>query len=179
MKQENRKKPTEVWYGVTPPTPIGQIWTAVSDEGLVAVRIRGTEEEFVAMVNGLTRLEPSYAPERISVTAVLQQLIEYTAGTRREFQIPICWQILTPFQEAALRQVHAIPYGQTRTYGQIAQILGKPGASRAVGRANATNPMPIIIPCHRVLGSRGQLHGYGAGLETKAWLLRLEGSWLL
>jgi len=88
---------------------------------------------------------------------------------------------MTPFQRAALARVCAVPYGRTSTYGTIADELGQPGAVRAVGRANATNPLPIIIPCHRILGADGKLHGYGArgGLETKAWLLRLEGSWLL
>jgi methylated-DNA-[protein]-cysteine S-methyltransferase len=80
-----------------------------------------------------------------------------------------------------LRAVHAIPYGRLSTYGEIAAQIGNPKSVRAVGRANATNPIPIVIPCHRVIGSDGKLHGYGApgGLETKAWLLRMEGSWLL
>ncbi len=88
---------------------------------------------------------------------------------------------MTPFQIEALQKVYEIEYGRTLTYGDVAKQLDKPGASRAVGRANATNPMPIIVPCHRVLGSDGKLHGYGGpgGLETKAWLLRLEGSWLI
>ena len=91
------------------------------------------------------------------------------------------WSVLTPFQAEVLQAVYTIPYGRLLTYKDIAEQIGKPGAVRAVGRANATNPMPIIIPCHRVLGADGKLHGYSApgGLETKAWLLRLEGSWLL
>lgn len=88
---------------------------------------------------------------------------------------------MMPFQQEALQVVSEIDYGRTRTYGDIARQLGKPKAVRAVGRANATNPMPIIIPCHRVLGADGRLHGFSApgGVETKAWLLRLEGSWLI
>jgi O-6-methylguanine DNA methyltransferase len=75
-----------------------------------------------------------------------------------------------------LRATYEIPYGETRTYKQIAEVIGAPGAARAVGRAEATNPMPVVLPCHRVLGSDGKLHGYGAGagLETKTWLLKLE-----
>jgi methylated-DNA-[protein]-cysteine S-methyltransferase len=74
-----------------------------------------------------------------------------------------------------------VPFGRQSTYREIAEQLGQPGAVRAVGRANATNPIPIVIPCHRILGADGKLHGYSApgGLETKAWLLRHEGSWLL
>jgi methylated-DNA-[protein]-cysteine S-methyltransferase len=88
---------------------------------------------------------------------------------------------MTPFQQTALQAVFTIPYGRLRTYGPIAQEIGKTGAVRAVGRSNATNPRPIIVPCHRVLGADGKLHGCSApgGLDTKAWLLRLEGSWLL
>ena len=80
-----------------------------------------------------------------------------------------------------LRLVKAIPYGETRTYQQIAEQMGNPGAARAVGQANATNPMPILIPCHRVVGADGSLRGHGGagGVETKAWLLKLEGSRLL
>ncbi len=91
------------------------------------------------------------------------------------FQID--WSVLTPFQQKVLQATLAIPYGQTRTYAEIAQQVGKPRAARAVGRAEATNPMPVVIPCHRVIGSDGKLHGYGAGegLPTKAWLLELEG----
>ena len=88
---------------------------------------------------------------------------------------------LSYFQAQALALVSDIPYGETRSYLGLAQAMGRPGAARAVGRANATNPLPILIPCHRVLGSDGSLQGYGGGngVETKAWLLRLEGSRLL
>jgi methylated-DNA-[protein]-cysteine S-methyltransferase len=83
---------------------------------------------------------------------------------------------MTPFQAKALQTVYAIPYGETRSYGDIAAAIGQPRAARAVGRANATNPMPLVIPCHRVIASDGSLHGYGGpgGLRTKAWLLDLE-----
>ena len=87
------------------------------------------------------------------------------------------WSALgSDFQRSALRAVAAIPYGETRTYGEIAAQIGRPQAPRAVGRANATNPMPLVIPCHRVIGTDGKLHGYGGrgGLKTKQWLLDLE-----
>ncbi len=81
----------------------------------------------------------------------------------------------TPFQRETWRQLLAIPYGETISYGELARRMGKPGASRAVGAANGANPIPIVIPCHRVIGSNGDLTGFGGGLETKRRLLLLEG----
>jgi methylated-DNA-[protein]-cysteine S-methyltransferase len=83
---------------------------------------------------------------------------------------------MSEFQAAVLKIVCAIPYGETRSYGQVALEIGRPGAGRAVGRANATNPIPLLIPCHRVIAADGSLRGYGGGegLKTKAWLLALE-----
>ena len=88
------------------------------------------------------------------------------------------WSLFRPFQREALQVVFRIPYGETCTYHDIAIEIGRPNASRAVGRANATNPMPIVIPCHRVIGRDGKLHGYGGGegLKTKEWLLQMEGA---
>jgi methylated-DNA-[protein]-cysteine S-methyltransferase len=85
---------------------------------------------------------------------------------------------LRPFQQEALKVVYAIPYGEIRTYADVAAQIARPHAYRAVGRANATNPMPLVIPCHRVIGKDGKLHGYGGGdgLPTKEWLLKMEGA---
>jgi len=106
------------------------------------------------------------------------QLEQYLSGRLRNFDLPIDWDGMTEFTAAARRAAIDIPYGQVRTYGQLAEGLGKRAAARAVGAAMASNPMPIVIPCHRVVGSDGSLHGYSAlgGLQTKAWLLRLEGA---
>ncbi len=101
------------------------------------------------------------------------QLQEYFAGTRRDFALPLDTRG-TPFQKAVWAAVRRIPYGTTATYGQIARMIGHPRAARAVGRANGANPLPIVIPCHRVVGTNGSLVGYGAGLHIKATLLRLE-----
>ena len=163
-------------------TPVGTIWVAGSDAGLAAVSLWDGETRFAGEVVRLTGAAPdTTAPPGPVVAAALAQLAAYLRGERRDFDLPLDWSTMTPFQRAALARVCAVPYGQTSTYGTIADELGQPGAVRAVGRANATNPLPIIIPCHRILGADGKLHGYGArgGLETKAWLLRLEGSWLL
>jgi methylated-DNA-[protein]-cysteine S-methyltransferase len=104
------------------------------------------------------------------------QVEEYLNGQRDTFELDIDWALCTPFQRQVLEQHLAIPYGETRTYGQLAAQIGKPLAARAVGRAGATNPIPLIIPCHRVIGADGNLRGYGApgGIQTKAWLLELE-----
>ncbi len=102
-----------------------------------------------------------------------QQLAEYFAGKRREFDLPLAPKG-TGFQERAWRALLAIPYGETRTYGEQARAIGRPAASRAVGAANGKNPIAIIIPCHRVIGANGTLTGYGGGLPLKRWLLEHE-----
>jgi methylated-DNA-[protein]-cysteine S-methyltransferase len=103
-------------------------------------------------------------------------MTEYLKGKRRDFTFAIDWSTLKPFQRNTLRAVFSIPYGETRTYAEIAAQIGHPNAYRAVGRANATNPMPLVVPCHRVIGTDGKLHGYGGGdgLPTKEWLLKME-----
>jgi methylated-DNA-[protein]-cysteine S-methyltransferase len=105
-----------------------------------------------------------------------QQLREYFAGKRREFQLPLDMQG-TDFQLDVWRQLLEIPYGKTRSYAQIAEAIGRPKAVRAVGAANGSNPVSIVVPCHRVIGSSGKLTGYGGGLPLKKRLLELEGAW--
>ncbi len=164
-------------YDLLEDTPIGRLWVAVGSCGLAAVTFGGEEREFQAYVQQLTGRMPRRDPAAVAVTAI--QLHQYLAGERTSFELPICWEFMTPFQQQVLRLVHFIPYGELRTYGEIAAALGKPGSVRAVGRANATNPVPLFVPCHRVVGADGSLRGFGGGLEMKAWLLRMEGSWLL
>ena len=117
----------------------------------------------------LTRSKDQVAP-------VMRQIEAYLRGERKTFEIPIHWAAMSPFQEKVLQAVYAIPYGETRSYSQIGNQIGMPKAARAVGRANATNPIPLVIPCHRVIGADGSLRGYGSGegIKTKAWLLELE-----
>lgn len=126
----------------------------------------------------VTRLERTYEPVRQTgrtalTELVYRQLTEYLQGKRREFDFPYVLHG-TPFQERVWRALRAIPYGQTRTYGQIAAAVGSPKACRAVGMANHQNPILIAVPCHRVIGANGKLTGYAAGLDLKAALLALE-----
>lgn len=102
-----------------------------------------------------------------------KQLGEYFAGTRRKFHLPLSLRG-TPFQLAVWAALQAIPFGETRSYGQLAAMIGRPRACRAVGMANHANPVMIIVPCHRVIGADGSLTGYGGGLEMKRFLLELE-----
>jgi methylated-DNA-[protein]-cysteine S-methyltransferase len=101
------------------------------------------------------------------------QLSEYFAGTRKSFEIPLKLSG-TEFQVSVLEALQDIPYGETTSYGAIAKRIGRPKAVRAVGAANGRNPLPIVVPCHRVIGSTGDLTGFGGGLDTKEALLRLE-----
>ena len=162
-------------------SPVGPLWAAVGPGGLVVVEFDCTEAEFLAaLLRLLQRAERNAQFQRLPCGQMpaCQQLSEYLAGQRRSFDLPIDWEILTGFQRLALQATFAIPYGRTTTYAAIASQLGNPRLARAVGRAEATNPMPLVLPCHRVLGTDGKLHGYGLaeGVKTKEWLLQLEGA---
>ena len=108
------------------------------------------------------------------IEEAVRQLRDYLAGARRVFELPLDMQG-TPFQLRVWRYLETIPYGQTRSYAQVAGAIGAPSAVRAVGAANGANPIPIVVPCHRVIGSSGKLTGYGGGLPLKQKLLELEG----
>ncbi len=120
-------------------------------------------------------IDPSWQLDENSFAIHKKQLDEYFAGKRKSFDAPYALTG-TAFQQDVLNAVAKIPYGQTNSYGEIAQHIQSPKAVRAVGGANATNPLPIIIPCHRVIGKNGTLTGFGGGMEAKSFLLRLEGA---
>jgi methylated-DNA-[protein]-cysteine S-methyltransferase len=105
----------------------------------------------------------------------VEQLEEYFAGSRTAFDLPLAAGG-SPFEEAVWHALSKIPYGETRSYGEVARAIGRPDRARAVGTANARNPLAIVVPCHRVIGSDGSLTGYGGGLELKRALLELEGA---
>jgi methylated-DNA-[protein]-cysteine S-methyltransferase len=155
-------------------TPIGKIWLATSSCGLKAIKVGGNRDDFLRTFS--PEIKVVFGDCNEGIQNAVTQITEYFEGTRKEFKIPIDWRGFSDFHKLALKAVYAIPYAETRSYSQIAAQIGKPGAARAVGRANATNPIPLVIPCHRVIGSDGGLRGYGAGegLKTKAWLLDME-----
>ena len=165
-----------LYIGETVETPIGKLWLAVSELGLVAIEWGLTQAEFEAYL--VKRFKRPVQPDLARVREAAGQIASYLSGEMRAFSLAIDWSVLRPFQQLVLQATCEIPYGETCTYKEIAVHIGKPGAARAVGRAEATNPMPLVLPCHRVIGMDGKLHGYGLaeGVKTKEWLLKMEGA---
>lgn len=165
-----------IYYDVLTNTSVGNLFAAVSERGLVAVDFGFSEHSFVDRVQHKTRARLIRSSQEVA--SALKQLTEYLSGKRKTFDLPIDYSVLTDFQKKVLATALKIPRGQVLTYGDVARKIGRPRAARAVGQALGSNPMPIVIPCHRVLGSDGSLHGYsgGGGIKTKAWLLQLEGA---
>ena len=128
---------------------------------------------FMPQHKGWRGPDPSWRRSDVPFTAVREQLAEYFAGERQQFDVPLKLAG-TPFQQHVWRELVRIPFGTTITYAQLAQRVGKPTASRAVGHANARNPIAIIVPCHRVIGADGKLTGYAGGVDNKQWLLAWE-----
>jgi len=150
-------------------SPIGRLLLASDGHALTGLWMLDADKHSARVEKGLT-------PSPETFTEVAAQLEEYFAGDRKEFTVPLA-PSGTAFQLAVWTQLTRIPYGSTISYGDIARALGKrPVAARAVGLANGANPISIIVPCHRVIGSDGSLTGYGGGLDRKELLLRLEGS---
>ncbi len=146
-------------------TPIGELLLAGEQDAL----------SIIGFPKGSMRRdpEPDWIYNEQPFEAVRKQLAEYFAGERKDFDVPLALSG-TEFQVSVLEALQTIPYGETTSYGAIAQQIGRPKAVRAVGAANGRNPIPIIVPCHRVIGSGGDLTGFGGGLDTKEALLRLE-----
>ena len=154
-------------------TPLGWMAIAFSESGLVGSTLpRPSREEAVSQILALW---PQASPAVEAIRPVKERLLRYFHGERVEFNFPLDLRVGTSFQRKVWEEVRKIPWGQTRTYKEIAQKVGKPGAARAVGQALARNPLPIIIPCHRVIGASGNLVGFGGGIELKRKLLALEG----
>ncbi|HCC78635.1 MAG: hypothetical protein A2X25_09975 [Chloroflexi bacterium GWB2_49_20] len=157
-------------------TPLGDLWLAASLVGLAAVAWAPNELSFQEYLS--KRFKRPLEKDAGRLALAMDELSQYLQGSLKTFSIPIDWSLLRPFQQAVLKTTFAIPYGETRRYGEIAAEIEHPGAARAVGRAEATNPIPLVIPCHRVIGTDGKLRGYGGGqgLPTKEWLLKMEGA---
>jgi len=165
----------KIYLGEMHHTPLGDLRLAASDLGLVAVEWADSQPE---LDRYLFRLNRPVEPNQKMIQPYAKELSEYLIGKRRNFTFAIDWSTFKSFQKKTLKAVYKIPYGKTQTYADIAMQIGHPNAYRAVGSANAANPMPLVIPCHRVIGKDGKLHGYGGGdgLPTKEWLLKLEGA---
>jgi methylated-DNA-[protein]-cysteine S-methyltransferase len=166
-----------LYYDVLPATPFGPIYIAMSDKGIAALGFDDSEQDFLARMG--KRYQTSVERSKTHVAQVTKQLKDYFAGKRDSFDIPLDLRSITPFQRAVLDAIQQIPSGETISYGGLARRIGKPGAARAVGRALGSNPIPIIIPCHRALAADGSLGGYSGrgGVRTKQALLSLEGAW--
>ena len=163
-----------IYYTTTVESPCGPLLCVVDESGAV-VRIEfgnGRDAQKVTERMQDRGIEVIENPARTA--EVRRQLAEYFAGERREFDLALA-PAGTPFERSVWDELRKIPFGETRSYGEIAQALGRPGAARAVGRANGANPIPIVVPCHRVIGSDGSLTGFGGGLDAKSRLLELEG----
>jgi methylated-DNA-[protein]-cysteine S-methyltransferase len=160
----------DVRYDVTE-SPVGELFLASTDRGLcrISYRVEGQDEE-LARLFGVRVL-------RMPLDAVRRELDEYFEGQRREFELPLDLRV-APFHEAVLHELARVPYGRTETYGALAAKVGRPKAARAVGTVMNRNPIPIVLPCHRIVGANGSLTGYGGGLDVKRALLELEGAML-
>lgn len=167
-----------VFYGLLTRSPLGPIYLAMNEVGLIALDFSDTEEAFLSSIAGRTGVVPTHAPEKLA--AAITQVREYLRGERTAFDLTLDLSSLTAFQRQVLQTVRQVPRGEFITYAELARRIDRPKATRAVGRALGSNPIPIIIPCHRVLASDGGLGGYSGrgGVRTKARLLRLEGAQL-
>ena len=178
----NSRRQMTRWFTQTAPliqwdvtdSPLGPLYIAASARGLCSLDFGVSQDDFVGQLDPMARTERN----PMALTPVTDQLRGYFEGTRSGFNLSIDLDRLTPFQTSVLQAARLIQPGTTLTYGQVARTIGKPNASRAVGQALGRNPVPIVIPCHRVVASDGSLGGYsgGGGLASKRLLLTLEGA---
>ncbi|MGH8995209.1 MAG: methylated-DNA--[protein]-cysteine S-methyltransferase [Acidimicrobiales bacterium] len=156
-------------------SPVGSLLLAATEEGLV--RVAFASEGHDGALQGLAdRISPRilHAPARLDTVA--RELDEYFGGRRRGFDVPLDWRLCAGFRRTVLHHLREIGYGHTASYAAVARMAGNPRAARAVGTACATNPLPVVVPCHRVVRSDGGVGGYGGGVEAKRALLSLESS---
>lgn len=170
---ENRTDMTSrCYFYKTMPSPVGLLTLVASEQGLAAVLWENDDPKRV-------RLSPLHEDSRHPVLLEAErQLTNYFAGKREKFELKLDFTG-TEFQRQVWQALLTIPFGETRSYAQIAEQIGNPGAVRAVGAANGKNPISIIAPCHRVIGSNGKLTGFAGGMEAKAFLLKLESKNLM
>jgi methylated-DNA-[protein]-cysteine S-methyltransferase len=156
-------------------SPIGELIVFVTPRGLLRVKYADEPIETV-LADVSARVSPRILRAPSRTDAVRRELDGYFALRRRRFDLPIDWSLVRGFAGGVLRQTAQIPFGDVRSYGQVAAQAGSPRAARAAGNALGSNPIPIVVPCHRVLHANGSLGGYSGGLDRKRYLLALEGS---
>lgn len=159
----------------TADSPFGPLLLATTRRGIVRVGLP-TEEGEALLEDLAARVSPRVLEAPAQLDEVRRELDLYFEGRLREFDLPLDWRLSKDFRRRALRAVNRIPYGETRTYTQVATSAGNERAVRAAGTACGSNPIPILVPCHRVLRTGGGLGGYGGGLPMKESLLKLEGA---
>ncbi|MFJ6702527.1 MULTISPECIES: methylated-DNA--[protein]-cysteine S-methyltransferase [unclassified Streptomyces] len=177
MDSERQDGQRVVWAVVG--TDIGPLLLAATREGLVTVVFHATDAvreralERLAARLGAEPVEDATAPV---LAEAIRQLRAYFAGDRHDFELPLDWSLISGFNRQVLRELAAgVPYGSVVGYGDLAGRVGQPGGAQAVGTAMGANPLPVVVPCHRVVESDGGIGGFGGGLETKRKLLALEG----
>jgi methylated-DNA-[protein]-cysteine S-methyltransferase len=168
MRSPKMKNPSMEWVSCLPETPVGPLWLFFTDQGLAALEFAGGQSS------------PKHEPPPSTVIPFINQardaLADYFRGVPTDFASLTLDPRGTLFQLRVWQELRRIPWGQTISYGELARRVGSPKACRAVGQANGLNPIPLIIPCHRVIAADGGLGGYSSGLDRKRWLLRHEGA---
>ena len=159
-------------------SPIGELLVAVTSRGLACVAFEGDDYRREVLAQIAREISPRILPSTKATDPWRRELDEYFATRRTRFDLPVDRRLIHGIARDVLRQTSKIPFGEVTTYGKIAGEIGHPTAARAVGRALGSNPIPIVIPCHRVIGASGKLTGYAGGLDRKVALLELEGALL-
>jgi methylated-DNA-[protein]-cysteine S-methyltransferase len=157
-------------------SPLGKLVVAATPRGLVRLAYTGSRSESEVLEDLAARLSPRILEAPVRLDRARRELDEYFDGERERFELPIDWSLTRGFAGEVLRQTARIGFGKTSTYAEVAGRAGSPRAVRAAGNALGANPIPVVVPCHRVLRTGGALGGYTGGIERKRFLLRLEGS---
>ena len=170
---KSEREPERIRVGMYS-SPLGDVWIAASDAGVRVMTVPGASpEECLAEVERTSEAGIVVVDGGAVISQAISELREYFAGDLIEFTLPLDLRG-TPFQQRVWQAVYGVPYGETITYREIALQIDAPNAYRAVGAANGANPAAIVVPCHRIVGSDGKLHGYGGGLHQKQALLDME-----
>lgn len=166
---------TTIYYDKLESTPLGPLWVAAGPHGLLAVEYNGTEGDFLGYLSKQVQGKPQRSAEKVA--SAKKMLLAYLRGERKQLDIDVDLSHITPFQRRVLEATRKVPRGEVSTYAEIARRIGQPKAVRAVGQALRRNPVPIVVPCHRVIASDGTLGGYAGNLRDrrKIELLKLEG----